>query len=512
MSVLIVGSCLLACLSASNGANDVSRAAATLLGGGLSSYRGVLSWVAAWTLAGSLASLFLAASVGQRFAVAMAANGGAQLDVAGVVMLSAVAWIGLATHGRLPVATTHAVLGALVGVAWFGGGWEACRSMGLVRGFILPLVSSPLIALAVAGLGQFCFGRARVADGRWLGRLHWVSSGLVAFSRGVNDSAKLWALILPMAVANGLSGSTAMRVGVLIVAGSMLAGSVLFGRRVTQTFAFSIRRMGHVDSAVANLSTALVIGCASLLSFPVASSHVVGGAIVGSGLSVGRGRMFWKPLVEILSAWVLTLPTTAVLSIGLLYTVRRFEQATLLGAGEMVLAASAALLGASMLIVWGAGGWRRSIDRFGSKVIVFVCSSNTSRSPMAAEICKALQEAGAARARRGRINAISRGLSVVAGTPMTSDAGDALVGLGMKAGSHRSAALSHRVVDKAAAIYCMTEGQQNVARAMFPWAASKIYRLVEDHDIDDPSGGGRQAYLDVAAMLQRAVSARLAMI
>ena len=508
MSVLILGLCLLACLAAGNGANDVSRAAATLLGGGLAAYRSVLCWVAAWTLAGSLASGLLAESVGQRFAIAMAGTGGAQADVAGVVMASAVAWIGLATYARLPVATTHAVLGALVGVAWFGGGWAACQSMGLFCGFILPMVSSPLIALVVASLGQVCAGRVRWAEGPWLGRLHWFSSGLVAFSRGVNDSAKLWALILPLAAVNDMPASAAMGVGVLVVAGSMLVGGVRFGRRVTQTFAFNIRRMGHVDSAVANLSTALVISCASLLSFPVASSHVVGGAIVGSGLPLGRKRVSWQALGEILSAWVLTLPITAVVSVGLLYGVRRFEAGLASGAGvRTVLVAGAVVSTGFVLFRMG----RRLVGRFEAKMIVFVCSSNTSRSPMAAEICAALQSARAAR-RDGRIRAISRGLSVVHGTPMTSGASDALVELGMTGGAHRSAKLDRRTAERAAVIYCMTESQEKLAREMFPAAAAKICRLLEGADIADPSSGGHEAYREVALVLQSAVSRRLAMV
>ena len=487
-SSLLIGLVLTGGLAAGNGANDVSRAAATLLGGGVAPYRRVLGWVLVWTLLGSLASGWLAAAVAARVAAAVAADVGRSPDAVFALIGGALAWVTSATALRLPVATTHAVLGALLGIAWSLGGWEACGRLNLLGSFVLPLLTSPLLALALAYGSRWAASRLPRPES--LERLHWASSGLVAFSRGVNDSAKIWALILPLAALEGLSPGTATAFGVGLVAIAMAAGAAGFGRRVTDTFAFGIRRMNAVDGAVANLCTAGIIIAASLLSFPVASSHVVGGAIVGAGLAARRPGFAWATLRDVAAAWVLTLPGAALAA------------AALLGAGRGAPAAAALVLLAGLV----AGAWRL----FGARrrLIVFVCNSNTSRSPMAARICDALLASGEGPGARAR--AISRGLSSVPGTALAPGAAAGLGAIGFAAGPHGARDLDAATARRAAVIYCMTEGQVERVRTLFPAAVGKTRRLLADGDIADPSSGGPEVYAAVATVLRDAVRLRLA--
>ncbi len=154
-----------------------------------------------------------------------------------------------------------------------------------------------------------------------------------------------------------------------------------------------------------------------------------------------------------------------------------------------------------------------ALSRTLSRVFVFVCSGNTSRSPMAQAICndaisrrlgvplEALESFG--------IKAVSAGLNARPGQPLTVEAGQTLTAMGLAAIEHRSGNLTRGLAQRAEVIFCMTDEQQRALMAMFPEAASKIHCLQAAGDIDDPSGKGMPAYLDCARRLQELIRLRL---
>ncbi|HWN11948.1 MAG TPA: ATP-binding cassette domain-containing protein [Pyrinomonadaceae bacterium] len=154
-----------------------------------------------------------------------------------------------------------------------------------------------------------------------------------------------------------------------------------------------------------------------------------------------------------------------------------------------------------------------ALSRTLRRVFVFVCSGNTSRSPMAQAICndaiakrlgvplEALESFG--------IKAVSAGLNARPGEPLTAEADQALSAIGLATIEHRSANLTHGLAQRAEVIFCMTGEQQRALTVMFPEAASKIHCLQAPGDIDDPNGKGMGAYLDCARRLQDLIRMRL---
>jgi protein-tyrosine phosphatase len=139
------------------------------------------------------------------------------------------------------------------------------------------------------------------------------------------------------------------------------------------------------------------------------------------------------------------------------------------------------------------------------RLFLFVCSGNTSRSPMAQAICNA----EIARWLKIPVTALSAGLSVQAGAPMTPEAQRTLGQLGVSAAPHRAQNLTDAMVRDAEAIWCMTEGQRQTLVARHPTAAGKIHRLNPERDIDDPTGLGPEAFLELGWQLQHLVRYRL---
>ncbi|HEX4964575.1 MAG TPA: ATP-binding cassette domain-containing protein [Thermoanaerobaculia bacterium] len=148
-----------------------------------------------------------------------------------------------------------------------------------------------------------------------------------------------------------------------------------------------------------------------------------------------------------------------------------------------------------------------------TRLFVFICHGNTVRSPMAQAICNA-EIAGRfgvpleALDRLGVV-ALSAGLTARPGEPIAVEAAQALGKLGMPVHEHRSRNLTHRLAQRAEAIFCMTAEQQRELTATFPATQTKAYRLHPDADLGDPHGKSLDGFLDCALQIQALVRQRL---
>lgn len=359
-------------LAYSNGANDNFKGVATLFGSRTCSYRTALVWATASTLAGSLLALVLAQGLVDAFrgkglvpdaitiqpAFLLAVGFGAALTVM------------LATWTGLPVSTTHALTGALVGAGLIAAPGEV-RFNALGTTFLLPLLFSPLAALlltvviyplfrsarrrsgintqsclcvgksfeevstrsdetimlvrsgAVLEVGQIneCVERYRgtmlgIQAGPLLDGLHFVSSGAVGFARGLNDTPKIVAILLA-------GEAVSPNVGLALVAVVMAIGGLMNARKVAETMSKKITRMNPGQGFTANLVTAIMVAGASRFGMPVSTTHVSVGSLFGIGV-VNRTAK-WKMIVTILLAWITTLPLGATLAAAIYLLLRAFQ-------------------------------------------------------------------------------------------------------------------------------------------------------------------------------------------
>lgn len=349
-------------LAFANGANDHFKGVATLFGSGTVRYRSALGLAIVATGLGSLAAVFLARGLIQRFSGKglvpdeLVADPGFALAVA----LAAAITVLLASRFGIPISTTHSLIGALIGVGLVAAP-QALNGAGLMSGMVIPLLTSPLIAvllaatlyrplralrqrwglthetcICVAGqeiamlpgqpsreqaISMVAFPRVDLADqatcstryrGAVLGisarslvdSCHYLSAATVSFARGLNDTPKIAALLL---VGSAVHIPTAM----ILTAGAMALGAVLMTRRVAITMSHKVTELNPGQGLTANFTTsALVIG-ASFLGLPVSTTHVSCGALFGIGAVSGGAH--WSTIRSIVGAWVLTLPVAGLL-------------------------------------------------------------------------------------------------------------------------------------------------------------------------------------------------------
>lgn len=346
-------------LAYANGANDNFKGVATLNGSGRLGYRGALAWASLTTVAGSLTALVLAKVLVARFS----GRGLVPDDLVSAptfalsVASAAAATVLLATRLGMPVSTTHALMGGLVG-AGLAADATMVRFATLGMTFALPMLASPLAALlltaAIHGLGTrvrrrsglraescLCVDAAPAAapahaaaavavpmagailvahrsgcpasPARVLGitarhlldAFHVVSAGAVGFARGLNDTPKIVALLTTASIAGGPTT-------VAVVAAAMLAGGILGARRVARTMSTGITAMNEGQGFAANLVTSSLVLAASVVSLPVSTTHVSVGALFGIGAASGQAKK--QAVLSILLAWLVTAPLAAAIA------------------------------------------------------------------------------------------------------------------------------------------------------------------------------------------------------
>jgi inorganic phosphate transporter, PiT family len=360
-----------------NGANDVSKGIATLAGSGVTSYKRAILWGALWTGMGGLVSSVVSKAMLGTFGAGLLREGSnPTLDGALAALLGAAACVGIATLAGLPVSTTHAIIGSVIGVYSFSLGFAAINWGALGGKTVLPLLASPILALALVVV----ILRAESLVGSHLGKapeclcvevqpsavtsgfavegsslavsqavpqveiavdtemacatkqprafritmthLHWLTSGGTSFARGLNDTPKIVALVL---VTAALSAGTHFgnTLAFAAVALGMVAGSWMAGRKVTKVLAERVTPMDHREGFFANLVTAGLVGPGAALGLPMSTTHVSSGAIIGVGVPK-KAELNWKTVQGMVLAWVLTIPLAALLGVSALLILRMF--------------------------------------------------------------------------------------------------------------------------------------------------------------------------------------------
>jgi len=341
-----------------NGANDVSKGIATLVGSGVANYRRAAAWGTLWTGVGGIAGAFLARAMVQTFGKGLLSPGiHATVTAATATTAGAALWVAIATRKGLPVSTTHAIVGSIAGVASAAYGLAGVNWVAFGGRIVLPLILSPVVSLALTSVVlrtwtvlapqaeadcvcvevlqpaaatacaaggiaigampqvhlETCVANGKISRGVTLNHLHWLTSGATSFSRGLNDAPKMVALVLAAALLSGKSFNLLVAYFVAITVG-MLAGSWFAGRRVTEVLANKVTPMSHREGFVANLITAALVGPGAALGLPMSTTHVSSGAIMG--VAAGHGESANKKTIrDMLLAWVVTLPAAALFGI-----------------------------------------------------------------------------------------------------------------------------------------------------------------------------------------------------
>jgi PiT family inorganic phosphate transporter len=310
--VIVVGTAL--AFDFTNGFHDTANVVATSISTGAARPQAAIAVAALLNFAGAFISISVAATVANDVVDA----GVITPTIVFAGLIGAIAWNLITWWFGLPSSSSHALIGGVVGSAVAAVGFDAILAEGLVGKVLIPAVIAPLVAFLVAVLGiGFAYriaGRQRpgpVTRGFRYGQV--VSGGLLALAHGTNDAQKTMGVITLALIANGTLGAGAdPPFWVIASAATAIAlGTYIGGWRIIRTTGSRIIKMDAAQGFSAQGAGAAVILASTHFGFPLSTTHVINGGVMGAGAGKRLSAVRWGVAGNIVGAWLLTLPAAA---------------------------------------------------------------------------------------------------------------------------------------------------------------------------------------------------------
>ncbi len=310
--VIVVGTALV--FDFTNGFHDTANVVATSISTRAMPPRIAVGYAAALNFVGAFISIAVAATIAQDVVEA----GAITPTVVFGGLVGAIAWNLTTWYYGLPSSSSHALVGGVVGAAFVAGGPDAVLADGVVGKVLVPAVIAPVLAFVVGAIGiVICYrvaGRQRpgpVARGYRLGQV--LSGGLLALAHGTNDAQKTMGVITLALIANGnLAPDSDPPTWVIVTAATAISlGTYTGGWRIIRTMGTRIIKMDPAQGFSAQGAGAAVILTSSHFGFPLSTTQVISGGVMGAGAAKRVSAVRWGVAGNIVTAWLLTLPAAA---------------------------------------------------------------------------------------------------------------------------------------------------------------------------------------------------------
>jgi PiT family inorganic phosphate transporter len=297
-----------------NGFHDTANVVATSISTGAARPQVAIAFASILNFVGAFISISVAATVAKDVVDAEVIT--PTIVFAGLI--GAIAWNLITWYFGLPSSSSHALIGGVVGSAVAAVGFDAVIADGVVGKVLIPAVVAPLLAFLVAGaaigISYRVVGKQRpgiVTRGYRYGQI--VSGGLLALAHGTNDAQKTMGVITLALIANGtLAPESDPPFWVIFSAATAIAlGTYSGGWRIIKTTGTRIIKMDAAQGFSAQGAGAAVILASTHYGFPLSTTHVINGGVMGAGAGKRLSAVRWGVAGNIFMAWVLTLPAAA---------------------------------------------------------------------------------------------------------------------------------------------------------------------------------------------------------
>jgi PiT family inorganic phosphate transporter len=324
-----------------NGFHDTANSIATSVSTRALSPRAAVAMAAVLNFLGAFISFKVAATVAKGIVDADAIT----LNILLAGLVGAITWNLVTWYLGLPSSSSHALIGGIMGSAIAAQGWNVVQWQGLWTKVLKPSLIAPFAGLAVAfalmTLIVWLVARrppSRVNRGFRFGQLF--SGGFVALTHGTNDAQKTMGIIALALVATGHLSSDFTRPPTWVIVSAALAmsaGTYAGGWRIIRTLGTRIAKIDPPQGFAAQTACASILWTTAHFGYPVSTTHVISGSVMGSGATRGLHAVRWGVAGNILAAWIFTIPMAGL--VGAL-----METITRLPGGEVIVFALAVLI------------------------------------------------------------------------------------------------------------------------------------------------------------------------
>jgi PiT family inorganic phosphate transporter len=306
-----------------NGFHDTANAVATSISTRALSPRMAVALASVANLVGAFVTTAVAKTVGK----GIIDTGLATTHTVLAALIGAIAWNLLTWWLGLPSSSSHALIGGLVGAAMAKSWTRGVQWHGVAHKVVIPALFAPAIAFGCAFVLllaiYWIFQRAPVGSVNRGFRIGQLASGtFVAYTHGANDAQKTMGVIALALLANGSIGHFYIPTWVKIAAGlAIAAGTYVGGWRIMRTLGQRLYKMEPAAGFSAQVSAGAVIDVATRLGYPLSTTHVISGAVLGAGATKRVSAVRWGIAGNIVVAWLLTIPASALVAAALYWPI-----------------------------------------------------------------------------------------------------------------------------------------------------------------------------------------------
>lgn len=243
------------------------------------------------------------------------------------MLLGATAWLLVTYRLGLPVSPSHALVGGIIGAAVAAHGPNAIYLSGLIK-IVVSLFVAPIIGMASGWtFMEIILVLARGASpgiNRYFKSAQVVTSTLLAVSQGSNDAQKTIGVMTMALVISGTQPAFVVPFWVMLVSALVIAlGVASGGTRTIRTLASKFYRIRPVHGFATQTISSAVVLAAGLLGAPVSTGQVVSSSLVGVGSAERLSKVRWDVAGNLVVAWLLTIPASAIFSAAVYLIVRQ---------------------------------------------------------------------------------------------------------------------------------------------------------------------------------------------
>ena len=299
-----------------NGLHDAANSIATVVSTRVLSPHMAVLWAAFFNF---IAFLFFGLHVAQTIGTGLISANVVDWRVIFGALMGAITWNLVTWWGGIPSSSSHALIGGLIGAGTAKGGTSAIVWSGVLKTVgaiaLSPLIGFTLALLLVLTVSWIFVRSTPFAVDKIFRVLQLGSAALYSLGHGGNDAQKTMGIIAGLLYAEGHLGDQFYVPLWVVIAcqAAMALGTYLGGWRIVRTMGSRITRLNPMQGFCAEMGGAVTLFMATWLGIPVSTTHTITGAIIGVGAARKVSAVRWNIAGSIVIAWVITLPTAALI-------------------------------------------------------------------------------------------------------------------------------------------------------------------------------------------------------
>ncbi|MCE1187516.1 MAG: inorganic phosphate transporter [Ignavibacteria bacterium] len=310
-----------------NGFHDAANSIATVVSTRVLTPRQAVAWAAFFNFVAFLVfGLHVATTIGKGLVHPDVVD----LTVIGSGLIAAIIWNLFTWWRGIPSSSSHTMIGGFVGAAITKAGWHSIFYDVVIK-TILFIFAAPIIGIITALVFSIivlhlCKNFAPHKVDRYFRKLQLLSSAAYSLGHGANDAQKMMGIIFVALVAAGhhkISDSIPFWVVVSCQAAIAL-GTLSGGWRIVKTMGQKITKLRPFEGFSAETAGAVTLFTTAMFGIPVSTTHTITGCIIGSGITKRLSAVRWKVTLDLIWAWVLTIPVSAVLAAGIYWFITTY--------------------------------------------------------------------------------------------------------------------------------------------------------------------------------------------